>query len=132
MIRHLDKQSSGVSLQQLKPFEYFFSEYSPETIAYTSGVVPSQPAPPVREHASVTSLSLGWTKRPMEETYTLQMEDSLNGYGFRPVYNGRDTRFTCQGLRRNADYKFRVSKKVLEKTVNKTEFGLHQLSKDIG
>lgn len=88
--------------------EHGKSEYSPEAIAYTSGVVPSQPAPPVLEQASVTSLSLGWTKRPMEETYTLQMEDSLNGYGFRPVYNGRDTRVTCPGLRRNADYKFRL------------------------
>ncbi|XP_071530089.1 fibronectin type-III domain-containing protein 3A-like isoform X6 [Panulirus ornatus] len=88
--------------------EHGKSEYSPETIAYTSGVVPSQPAPPALELATVTSLSLGWTRKPMEETFTLQMEDSLNGYGFRPVYNGRDTRFTCQGLRRNADYKFRL------------------------
>lgn len=84
------------------------SDYSPETIAYTSGVVPSQPPPPTLEHASVTTLSLGWPKRPTDDTYTLQMEDSLNGYGFRPVHNGKETRFVCQDLRRNTYYKFRL------------------------
>lgn len=77
-------------------------------MAYTSGVVPSQPPSPTLEYASVTSLSLGWSKRPTDDSYTLQMEDSLNGYGFQPVYNGQETRFVCQGLRRNTYYKFRV------------------------
>lgn len=86
-----------------------FSEWSPEAVASTSGVVPPQPAPPTLESASVTSLTLGWNKRPTDETFTLQMEDALNDYGFRPVYFGPETRFECQGLRRNADYKFRVS-----------------------
>ena len=85
------------------------SDYSPETVAYTSGVVPSQPPSPTLEHASVTTLSLGWPKRPTDDSYTLQMEDSLSGYGFQPVYNGQETRFVCQDLRRNAYYKFRVS-----------------------
>lgn len=84
------------------------SDYSPETVAYTSGVVPSQPPSPTLEHASVTTLSLGWPKRPTDDSYTLQMEDSLNAYGFRPVYNGQETRFVCQGLRRNTYYKFRL------------------------
>ncbi|KAG7174397.1 Fibronectin type-III domain-containing protein 3a-like [Homarus americanus] len=88
--------------------EHGKSEYSPECVAWTNGVVPSQPAPPVLEQASVTSLSLGWIKRPMEELYTLQMEDSLNSYGFIAVYSGPETRFTCHDLRRNADYKFRL------------------------
>lgn len=72
-------------------------------------MVPSQPLPPTLEHASVNTLSLGWPKRPTDDTYTLQMEDSLNGYGFRPVHNGKETRFVCQDLRRNTYYRFRVS-----------------------
>ncbi|KAK8391572.1 hypothetical protein O3P69_017245 [Scylla paramamosain] len=84
------------------------SDYSPETLAYTSGVVPSQPPPPTLEHASVTTLSLGWPKRPTDDTYILQMEDSHNGYGFRNVHNGKETRFVCQDLRRNTNYKFRL------------------------
>ncbi|XP_050695268.1 fibronectin type-III domain-containing protein 3A-like isoform X4 [Eriocheir sinensis] len=84
------------------------SDYSPETVAFTSGVVPSQPPAPTLDYASVTYLSLGWSKRPTDDSYTLQMEDSLNGYGFQPVYNGQETRFVCQGLRRNTYYKFRL------------------------
>ncbi|KAK7020755.1 Fibronectin type 3 domain [Halocaridina rubra] len=88
--------------------EHGRSDFSAENVAHTSGVVPSQPPPPMLEQAAVTSLSLAWIKRPEEETFTLFMEDSLNGYGFRPVYNGRETKYICQGLRRNADYKFRL------------------------
>ncbi|XP_068242077.1 fibronectin type-III domain-containing protein 3A-like isoform X2 [Palaemon carinicauda] len=88
--------------------EHGRSEFSAETMAYTCGSVPSQPPPPNLELASVTSLNLTWVKRPEDESFTLQMEDSLNGYGFRPVYNGRETHYICQGLRRNADYKFRL------------------------
>ncbi|XP_066978126.1 fibronectin type-III domain-containing protein 3a isoform X2 [Macrobrachium rosenbergii] len=84
------------------------SEFSAESMACTSGSVPPQPPPPNLEHASVTSLSLSWVKRPEDQYFTLQMEDSLNGYGFRPVYNGHETHYICQGLRRNADYKFRL------------------------
>ncbi|XP_042879539.1 fibronectin type-III domain-containing protein 3A-like isoform X2 [Penaeus japonicus] len=84
------------------------SDFSPEAVAFTSGVAPSQPSPPSLEQACINSLSLGWSKQPLEESFTLQMEDSLNGYGFRPVYNGTDTKYECQGLRRNADYKFRL------------------------
>ncbi|XP_063590044.1 fibronectin type-III domain-containing protein 3A-like [Penaeus indicus] len=84
------------------------SDFSPEAVAFTSGVAPSQPSPPNLEQACINSLSLGWSKQPLEETFTLQMEDSMNGYGFRPVYNGSDTKYECQGLRRNADYKFRL------------------------
>ncbi|KAG0710430.1 Fibronectin type-III domain-containing protein 3a [Chionoecetes opilio] len=84
------------------------NDYSQETVAYTSGVVPSQPPSPTLEHASVTTLSLGWPKRPTDDIYTLQMEDSLNGYGFQPVYNGHETRFVCQQLRRNTSYRFRL------------------------
>lgn len=95
------------------PNSFPCSDFSPEAVAFTSGVAPLQPSPPNLEQACINSLSLGWSKQPLEETFTLQMEDSLNGYGFRPVYNGSDTKYECQGLRRNADYKFRVMAKQL-------------------
>ena len=31
------------------------------------------------------------------------------GYGFRPVYQGEDVKFTCSGLHRNTSYNFRLS-----------------------
>lgn len=88
--------------------EHGISQYSGETAATTNGVVPPQPPAPALEQATSSALSLGWVRRGTDDTYTLQMDDVLTGYGFRAVYNGRDTRFTCCGLRRNTDYKFRL------------------------
>ena len=34
---------------------------------------------------------------------------SIQGYGFRPVYQGEDLQFTCTGLRRVTSYNFRLS-----------------------
>ncbi|XP_076062966.1 miles to go isoform X2 [Oratosquilla oratoria] len=88
--------------------EHGKSEYSEETEVCTSGSPPSQPQPVGLEKPGINSLILTWTRRQQDESFTLQMEDALNGYGFRPVYDGRETRYVCRDLRRNTDYKFRL------------------------
>ncbi|CAG2065211.1 unnamed protein product, partial [Timema podura] len=69
---------------------------------------PGPPVSPVLKEASVTKLHLSWQKRVVDEDYTLQMDDRESGHGFLPVYNGRETHYVCQGLRRHSEYKFRL------------------------
>ncbi|KAK4328332.1 hypothetical protein Pmani_001253 [Petrolisthes manimaculis] len=88
--------------------EHGSSPYSPESVAFTSGLAPLPPSPPTLEEASPSSVCLAWVRRPIDDTFTLQMDDAVTGYGFRAVYNGRDTRFNTTALRRNTDYKFRL------------------------
>lgn len=75
----------------------------------TSDSPPPVPASPSLREAGVTSLTLGWDRRPVDDDYTLQMEDKDAGYGFLPVYNGKETVHTCHDLRHHTTYKFRVS-----------------------
>uniref|UniRef100_A0A6A7G3P9 Fibronectin type-III domain-containing protein 3A-like isoform X1 n=1 Tax=Hirondellea gigas TaxID=1518452 RepID=A0A6A7G3P9_9CRUS len=85
------------------------SDWSPELVCTTCGVPPSQPHVPSLERAAVNGLTLAWPRNCPTESYILKMEDSLNGYGFMPVYRGPENVYSCTGLRRNSDYKFRLA-----------------------
>lgn len=89
--------------------EHGKSVYSDTSCFSTSGTAPSQPLPPVLKEAFINRLSLEWQSRPNDDNYTLQMEDEATLHGLLPVYNGRDTAYTCMRLKRNAKYKFRLS-----------------------
>nr|CAD7423352.1 unnamed protein product [Timema monikensis] len=88
--------------------EFGRSIYSDIVQTSTSGSPPGPPVAPVLKEASVTKLHLSWQKRVVDEDYTLQMDDRESGHGFLPVYNGRETHYVCQGLRRHSEYKFRL------------------------
>ena len=55
----------------------------------------------------VKHLILSWTKRPIDETFTLQMNDESNY--FRNKYMGPLSTCTIADLYRNTEYQFRVS-----------------------
>ncbi|KAG8187970.1 hypothetical protein JTE90_025738 [Oedothorax gibbosus] len=85
------------------------SEFSNISCFSTSGSAPSQPAPPELKEAGVNRLQLEWEQRPNDDNYTLQMEDERTRHGFLPVYNGRDTSYTCIRLSHHTMYKFRLN-----------------------
>ena len=74
----------------------------------TQGTVPPQPQPPGLKEATKSSLHLVWSKRLTDTDFTLHMDDRISGHGFLPVYTGSDIQHICNGLRRNAPYKFRL------------------------
>ncbi|XP_046676648.1 fibronectin type-III domain-containing protein 3A isoform X2 [Homalodisca vitripennis] len=84
------------------------SDWSDEVVFCTSDSPPTAPAPPVLQEAGVTSLTLGWEQRPVDDEFTLQMDDRDTGHGFLPVYNGKDLSHVCNDLRRHTAYKFRL------------------------
>ncbi|GFT38687.1 fibronectin type-III domain-containing protein 3A [Nephila pilipes] len=85
------------------------SDFSSISCFSTSGSTPSQPAPPSLKEAFVHKLHLEWEQRPNDDNYTLQMEDERTLHGFLPVYNGRETSYTCLRLAYKTSYKFRLS-----------------------
>lgn len=86
------------------------SRYTCVMNAMTAGSPPSQPLPPTVAEAGVKYLRVEWISRDTDDEYTLQMEDPSSGHGFLPVYNGSAPNYLCIGLKRNSQYKFRVSK----------------------
>ncbi len=85
----------------------FFSEFS-ETIQFsTLGTIPPEPDPPMLVEKGVKYLTLSWLTRPIDETFTLQMNDESNY--FRNKYTGPLLTYTVTDLYRNTEYKFRVS-----------------------
>ncbi|XP_077987462.1 fibronectin type-III domain-containing protein 3A-like [Glandiceps talaboti] len=85
-------------------------EFSPGACYSTAGSVPQQPAPPLLVRASVHSLTLQWEKAADDiYSFTLEMEDKTNRYGFQPVYCGDELSYTCNSLARKSLYKFRLS-----------------------
>jgi hypothetical protein len=85
---------------------FFFSEFS-ETIQFsTLGTIPLEPDPPMLYEKGVKHLTLSWLKRPIDETFTLQMNDESNY--FRNKYTGPLLTYTVTDLYRNTEYKFRV------------------------
>ncbi len=54
----------------------------------------------------VKHLTLSWLKRPIDETFTLQMNDESNY--FRNKYTGSLGTCTVTDLYRNTEYNFRV------------------------
>ena len=84
-----------------------FSESS-ETVRFsTIGTIPSEPDPPILLEKGVKHITLSWTSRPTDETFTLQMNDESNY--FRNKYTGPSLSYTVTDLYRNTEYKFRVS-----------------------
>jgi hypothetical protein len=85
---------------------FSFSEFS-ETIQFsTLGTIPLEPDPPMLYDKGVKHLTLSWIKRPIDETFTLQMNDESNY--FRNKYAGPLLTYTITDLYRNTEYKFRV------------------------
>ncbi|XP_054283686.1 fibronectin type-III domain-containing protein 3a isoform X2 [Macrosteles quadrilineatus] len=84
------------------------SEWSDEVLFCTSDSPPPVPSAPVLREAGVNFLSLGWERRPVDEEFTLQMDDRDTGHGFLPVYNGKELGHVCTDLRRHTNYKFRL------------------------
>ncbi|KAG1708537.1 Fibronectin type-III domain-containing protein 3A [Nymphon striatum] len=88
------------------------SDYSDVVSFSTCGSVPDQPAVPELLNTEVDKLKLQWKKRPSDDEFTLQIEEEEgSNHGFLPVYNGLDTTYVCQKLKRNSFYKFRLSAK---------------------
>jgi hypothetical protein len=82
------------------------SEFS-DTIPFsTLGTIPPEPDSPMLYEKGVKYLTLSWTKRPNDETFTLQMNDESNY--FRNKYAGSLLTYTITDLYRNTEYKFRV------------------------
>lgn len=82
------------------------SEFS-DTIQFsTLGTIPTEPDPPMLYEKGVKYLTLSWTKRPIDETFSLQMNDESNY--FRNKYTGPLCTYTVTDLYRNTEYKFRV------------------------
>ena len=67
-----------------------------------------QPLQPGLQEATKSSLHLVWSKRLSDIDFILHMDDRISGHGYLPVYTGSDTQHICNGLRRNAAYKFRL------------------------
>ncbi|XP_002735906.1 fibronectin type-III domain-containing protein 3A-like [Saccoglossus kowalevskii] len=85
------------------------SEFSPTASYYTAGSVPQQPSPPQLVEAAVRSLTLAWEKAADDITsFTLEMEDVTNRYGFQPIFCGDEISYTCNSLVRKTLYKFRL------------------------
>jgi hypothetical protein len=83
------------------------SEFS-ETIQFsTSGMIPPEPDPPMLVDKGVKYLTLSWIIRPIDETFTLQMNDESNYY--RNKYTGPLLTYTVTDLYRNTEYKFRLA-----------------------
>ncbi|XP_076453878.1 fibronectin type-III domain-containing protein 3A-like isoform X4 [Babylonia areolata] len=87
------------------------SAWSEVASFFTSGSVPSQPDPPMLSEQFVYGLTISWIKRPNEDEFILQMEDEATGHGFIPVYNGPNLSYPLRHLRRNTEYRFRLSAK---------------------
>ncbi|CAF1622355.1 unnamed protein product [Adineta ricciae] len=83
------------------------SEFS-ETIRYsTLGTIPTEPDPPILVEKGVKHLTLSWAQRPIDEAFTLQMNDEANY--FRNKYTGPLCNYTVTDLFRNTEYKFRLA-----------------------
>lgn len=88
------------------------SEYSEIIQFSTLGTIPPEPEPPMLSDKGVKHLTLSWTKRPSDETFTLQMTDESNY--FRNKYSGSLVSYTVTDLYRNTEYKFRVRELSME------------------
>uniref|UniRef100_A0A672KU60 Fibronectin type III domain containing 3B n=1 Tax=Sinocyclocheilus grahami TaxID=75366 RepID=A0A672KU60_SINGR len=90
------------------------SGFSTEVVLYTTGSLPQTSLPPRLVQAGSSWVTLEWT-RPnscsTEEvvTYTLEMQDETKGLDFQAVYSGLELNRKVESLRRNTQYKFRVS-----------------------
>ncbi|XP_042900745.1 fibronectin type-III domain-containing protein 3A isoform X2 [Parasteatoda tepidariorum] len=83
------------------------SAFSETCCYFTSGNAPSQPSPPILKQAYINRLHLEWERRTFDDDFNLQIEDEMR-HGFFTTYSGRETHFTCSGLRGNTEYKFRL------------------------
>lgn len=107
------------SLQKLQPSTWYNfrlaaindcgkSVYS-DTISYsTAGNPPQQPAPPILQNATSSTLYLTWTRRNQDEEFILQKNDKESGHGFLTVYSGREISYECQNLQRATSFQFRL------------------------
>uniref|UniRef100_A0A673N542 Fibronectin type III domain-containing protein 3B-like n=1 Tax=Sinocyclocheilus rhinocerous TaxID=307959 RepID=A0A673N542_9TELE len=90
------------------------SGFSTEVVFNTTGSLPQTSLPPRLAQAGPSWVRLEWT-RPnscsIEEvvTYTLEMQDETKGLDFQAVYSGLELNRKVETLKRNTQYKFRVS-----------------------
>ncbi|XP_014253277.1 fibronectin type-III domain-containing protein 3A isoform X2 [Cimex lectularius] len=84
------------------------SDYSPSVEYHTCDSPPPQPLPVTLTHSTPTTLTLQWQARPQDDEFTLQMEDPDSDHGYLAAYSGKETSYTCHGLKKNSLYKFRL------------------------
>lgn len=84
------------------------SVYSDVASFSTSDVAPLQPAPPSLRDSTINSLHLVWNRRPKDDEFVLQLDDLKTRYGYLIIYNGKNTEYICENLKRYTDYKFRL------------------------
>ncbi|CAG0916270.1 unnamed protein product [Notodromas monacha] len=106
----LTKLSPAMSLRlRLAAVNKFGSSKWSEVVSMsTSGSAPGQPTAPWCERVDTSSVSVAWTRRSPDESFTLQMEEHGGPHGFLPQYNGRDTNCHVSKLKRNTIYRFRL------------------------
>eukprot|EP00048_Salpingoeca_helianthica_P017822 m.239186 g.239186 ORF g.239186 m.239186 type:complete len:1154 (+) comp22372_c0_seq1:12-3473(+) len=90
------------------------SALGPLLAAATTLPPPQRPPQPTAIAVMANSILISWndpdgTARADDVTYTLEMDDPSNGYGYRSTYNGPETGHLCLGLRGRTKYRFRVS-----------------------
>ncbi|EEC04639.1 factor for adipocyte differentiation, putative [Ixodes scapularis] len=96
-------------LEDLKPAtEYILCPWSSTCRLTTCGAAPVPPEPPVVGQVTASSAALEWDCRATDDSFTLSLEQEGSQHGFIPVYNGSETRFTCQRLIRNTEYRVRL------------------------
>jgi hypothetical protein len=89
--------------------EFGRSPWSDVLIVQTGGAPPPQPQPPqLVEPAEASVIHLRWTKRPMDDTFTVQTDDPRNGHGYVPQTCTQECRASVTGLRPNDVYRFRL------------------------
>jgi len=98
------------------------SEFSEPILFSTLGTIPPEPDPPMLVDRGVKHLTLMWTKRPADETFSLQMKDEASY--FRNKYTGSLLTYTVTDLHRNTEYKFRVNREyfMIERTKKNEAF----------
>uniref|UniRef100_A0A8C2PRK6 Fibronectin type III domain containing 3Bb n=1 Tax=Cyprinus carpio TaxID=7962 RepID=A0A8C2PRK6_CYPCA len=90
------------------------SGFSTEVVFNTTGSLPQTSLPPRLAQAGPSWVTLEWTRPNScsnEEvvTYTLEMQDETKGLDFQAVYSGLELNRKVETLKRNTQYKFRVS-----------------------
>eukprot|EP00794_Sanderia_malayensis_P011063 gene11063-12231_t len=92
--------------------EVGWSDFSQILECMTNACPPEMPNEPKLVKKTSTSIALKWIEptdngAPITE-YRLEMDDEKAGYGFKPVYCGENREYTCNGLRRDTVYRFRL------------------------
>ena len=106
-VSHL-QPATGYRLRVAACNELGQGAFSEPVSLQTAGLAPPPPEPPRLDQATATALSLSWSRRPTDDSFSVQMEGERSEYGFRPEYSGPDTQHRATGLTRNTSYRFKL------------------------